>query len=168
MIAHVVGAAAQWPLWITGTLLFGGAVAAMAVPLRWRRACLAVAGVGLVATVATYLVAPAAPPAPGGVTLRIGQPAPGAAVTTPLVVRACAAAMPVPGAGRLLSVSIDGRQVAEVAADTAIVDIAPGAHRLHVELVTADHRAFAPPLAAEESVVVVGNRAPTATGSCQP
>jgi hypothetical protein len=28
-LAHIVGDGPLWPLWLTGTLLFGGAVAAM-------------------------------------------------------------------------------------------------------------------------------------------
>jgi hypothetical protein len=38
MLAHILGGGPVWPLWLTGTLLFGGAVAAMAVPRTLRRA----------------------------------------------------------------------------------------------------------------------------------
>jgi hypothetical protein len=47
MVAHLLGGGPVWPLWVTGTLLFGGAVASMAVPQRLRRACLAVSGAGI-------------------------------------------------------------------------------------------------------------------------
>ncbi len=66
VLAHIVGGGAVWPLWVTGTLLFGGAVATMAVPTTLRRACVAVAGVGLLSTVAVYIALPSAPPAPRG------------------------------------------------------------------------------------------------------
>jgi hypothetical protein len=45
MLAHIIGGGPVWPLWLTGALLFGGAVAAMAVPQALRRVCLGVAGV---------------------------------------------------------------------------------------------------------------------------
>jgi len=68
ILAHIIGGGPVWPLWLTGALLFGGAVAAMAVPHALRRICLAVAGVGLVATVAVYVALPSAPPAPAGLS----------------------------------------------------------------------------------------------------
>jgi hypothetical protein len=156
MMAHIIGGAAVWPLWITGALLFGGGVGATAVSGRRRRACLSVAGVGLAATVAVYAVLPAAPGAPAGVSLRIAAPADGATVTSPLAVRVCAPGSAVPGTGRLLSVSLDGRQVAEVAADSAAVTASAGQHLLRVELVTADHRAYAPPVLTDATVTVTG------------
>lgn len=155
-LAHIVGGGPVWPLWITGALLFGGAVAAMASSGRLRRACLAVCGVGLVATVAVYAAIPAAPPAPAGVSLRIASPAAGATVTSPLAVRVCATGTAVPGSGRLLSVSVDGRQVAEVDSDTAVVTVTPGDHMLRVELVTNTHREYAPPVLTDEAVNVAG------------
>jgi hypothetical protein len=51
----------------------------------------------------------------------------------------------VPGTGRLLSVSVDGRQVDEVNADAAVVTVATGEHTLRVELVTTTHQEYAPP-----------------------
>jgi hypothetical protein len=161
-LAHIVGGGPVWPLWVTGTLLFGGAVAAMAVPTTLRRACLAVAGVGLLSTVAVYIALPSAPPAPRGVSLSIAAPPPGATVTSPLVVRVCATGSSVPGAGRLLSISVDGRQVAEVNADTAAVSVASGEHTLRVELVNSAHREYAPPVLTDETVTVAGYGAPEA------
>ncbi len=125
MVGHIVGGGPVWPLWVTGALLFGGAVAAMAVPKTLRRACLAVAGVGLVSTVVVYTLLPSAPIAPQGLTVRIVAPKPSAAVTSPVLVRVCGGTSNLPGAGRLLSISVDGRQVAEVNADTAVVPLAP-------------------------------------------
>jgi hypothetical protein len=84
VIAHVVGGGPVWTLWITGTLLFGGTVAAMAAPQRLRRLCLGVAGVGLVATVIAYAASPSAPVAPAGVSLAIASPSAGATVGSPV------------------------------------------------------------------------------------
>jgi hypothetical protein len=156
MVAHLLGGGPVWPLWVTGTLLFGGAVASMAVPQRLRRACLAVSGVGLVATIVVYLLLPAAPPAPRGLSLSIAAPPAGATVTSPVVVRVCAGANSVPGAGRLLSISVDVHQVAEVNVGAAAVNVESGEHSLRVKLVTSAHREFAPPVLTEESITVSG------------
>lgn len=165
-LAHIVGGGPVWPLWITGTLLFGGAVAAMAASGRLRRTCLAASGVGLVATVAAYAAIPAAPTAPAGLSLRIASPAAGATVTSPLAVRICASGSAVPGRGRLLSVSVDGRQVAEVNADAAVVTIGTGEHTLRVELVTTTHHEYAPPVLTNETVSVGGTGTLTTPPEC--
>jgi hypothetical protein len=156
MLAHLLGGGPVWPLWVTGTLLFGGAVASMAVPEGMRRACLAVSGVGLVATVVVYVLIPAAPPAPRGLSLGIAVPVDGATVTSPVVVRVCGGTNSIPGAGRLLSVSVDGRQVAEVNANTAAVNVDSGQHIVRVELVTSAHREYAPPVLTNETITVSG------------
>ena len=154
-LAHIVGGGPVWPLWITGTLLFGGAVGTFASNLAARRAFLAVAGVGLVATVAIYVLLPSAPSAPFGLSVRIATPAASATVTSPVLVSVCGTS-DIPGVGRLLSVSIDGRQVAEVDANSAAVTATTGTHTLRVELVTSDHRAYAPPVLTEETITVAG------------
>jgi hypothetical protein len=166
MLAHILGGGPVWPLWITGTVLFGGGVAAMAASGRLRRACLAASGVGLVATVAVYAAIPATPPAPAGVSLRIVSPPADAVVTSPLAVRVCATGSAVPGSGRLLSISVDGRQVAEVDVDAAVVTVARGEHTLRVELVTTSHREYAPPLLTDETVTVGGVGVLTAPPGC--
>jgi hypothetical protein len=165
-LAHIVGGGPAWPLWLTGSLLFGGAVAAMAVP-RMRRACYAVAGVGLVATVVVYVTLPSAPAAPRGVSLRIGSPAAGATVSSPVVLRVCATGSSVPGAGRLLSISVDGRQVAEVNDDGVAVMVASGEHTLRAELVTSTHREYAPPVLTDETITVSGVGVASAPPECQ-
>jgi hypothetical protein len=157
VIAHIVGVGSVWPLWLTGTLLFGGAVGAMFVRrATLHRACLACAIVGLVTTVAVYVLLPAAPAAPPGLSLSIAAPRDGATLTSPVVVRACAGADGVPGAGRLLSISVDGRQVAELHTDTTVINISKGEHRVRVELVTSAHQAYAPPVLTDETITVVG------------
>jgi hypothetical protein len=156
MLAHIIGGGPVWPLWLTGGVLFGGAVAAMAVPQALRRVFLAVAGVGLVATVAVYVALPTAPPAPAGLSLSIAAPAAGATVTSPVVIRVCAGSTTLPGTGRLLNISVDGRQVAEVNAASAAVNVDTGTHTVRVELVTSTHRAFAPPVLTDENITVSG------------
>ncbi len=156
MLAHIVGGGPTWPLWLTGTLLFGGAVAAMAVPQTLRRACLAVALVGLVSTVVVYALLPAAPGAPQGLAIRIVAPTADATVTSPVLVEVCGGASSIPGAGRLLSISVDGRQVAEVDAGAAAVTLAPGTHTIRAELVTTNHIEFAPPVLTDETISVSG------------
>jgi hypothetical protein len=156
MLAHVVGGGPVWPLWLTGTLLFGGAVAAMAVPQARRRACLAIAAVGLVATIAVYLLLPSAPTAPPGLSLSIAAPRDGAIVTSPVVMRVCAGSYSVPGAGRLLSISVDGSQVAEVNTSAAAINVDSGEHIVRVELVTSAHREYAPPVLTDETLTVPG------------
>ena len=155
-LGHVVGGGPVWPLWLTGALLFGGAVAAMAVPESLRRACVATAGVGLVATIVVYTLLPSAPPAPAGLTVRILTPKQSATVTSPVLVRVCGGTSNLPGPGRLLSLSVDGRQVAEVNADTAAVTLAPGTYTLRAELVTTRHLEFAPPVLTDETITVAG------------
>jgi hypothetical protein len=157
VIAHIVGGGSVWPLWLTGTLAFGGAVAAMFVRRpTLHRACVTSALVGLVTTIAVYVLLPGAPAAPSGLSLSIAVPRDGATVTSPVVVRACAGAVRVPGAGRLLSISVDGRQVAELQTDTAAINISNGEHSLRVELVTSAHQAYAPPVLTDETVTVSG------------
>jgi hypothetical protein len=89
-------------------------------------------------------------------------------VTSPLTVRVCASGSTVPGSGRLLSVSIDGHQVAEVNADAAVMTAAAGEHTLRVELVTSNHREYAPPVLTDETVSVTGAGALTTPPACTP
>jgi hypothetical protein len=157
VIAHIVGGGSAWPLWLTGALLFGGAVGALFVRRpTLHRPCMTSAIVGLVTTIAVYVLLPGPPGAPRGLSLSIAAPRDGATVTSPVVVRACAGADRVPGAGRLLSISVDGRQVAELQSGTAAIDISTGEHSLRVELVTSAHQAFAPPMLTDETVNVSG------------
>jgi hypothetical protein len=153
-------------LWITGTILFGGALATMASPERWRRACLAVAGIGMVSTVAVYALLPSAPSAPLGLGLRIASPAPGRIVTSPVLVTVCGGTTRPPGPGQLLSVSVDGRQVAEVRGNTVAVPVTSGHHTLRVELVTGQHMEYAPPVLTDETISVSGIAPPPSAPGC--
>jgi hypothetical protein len=62
----------------------------------------------------------------------------------------------VPGAGRLLDISVDGRLVAEVSRDTASITAASGEHTVRVELVTSAHREYAPPVVTDQTIAVSG------------
>ena len=155
LVAHVVTGGPEGLLWPTSIAMFGGLVAAVAWPQR-RTAAAAVGAAGLVATVLIYATWPSAPLAPAGVDLGLASPAPGSSVTSPVPVTVCTAQGPAPGPGRLLSVSVDGAQVVESRQSTVSLTLAPGAHQLQVQLLTADHRAFAPPIVADASVLVTG------------
>ena len=156
MLAHILGSGSPWPLWITAGVLLGGAVAAMFAPPRWHRLCVALAVVGGIATILVYVLVPGAPAAPPGLSLHIAAPVAGATVTSPVVLRVCDGATSVPGAGRLMDISVDGRLVAEVSRDTASITAAAGEHTVRVELVTSAHREYAPPVVTDETIAVSG------------
>ncbi|MDQ6847442.1 MAG: hypothetical protein M3019_07660 [Candidatus Dormibacteraeota bacterium] len=156
VLGHIVGGGLVWPLWVTGSLLFGGAVGAMAVAQTLRRACLAIAAIGLISTVIVYTLLPSAPIAPRGLTVRIVAPKASATVTSPVLVRVCGDTSNLPGAGRLLSISVDGRQVAEVDADSAAVALAAGTYTLRAALVTTKHLEYAPPVLTDETITITG------------
>lgn len=166
MLAHIVGGGPTWPLWITSALLFGGLVGATSRRATLRRPSLAVAAVGLVSTVVVYVTMPAAPSAPRGVSLRIVAPPPGAVVSVPVVVHVCDGGSALPGGGRMLSYSVDGRQLLESRDALTALGLSPGRHRLRVELVTSDHREFAPPVLAQQDFTVSGYTASVTASSC--
>jgi hypothetical protein len=156
VLAHILGGGPLWPQWVAGGVgLVGlvGAFEARSQALRRISAVLAVAG--LLTMVGACAALPSSPSAPN-VSLRIVQPAANSVVRTPVLVTVCADGSSVPGAGRLLTVLVDGRQVIEVDADSAAVPLSIGQHTLRVELVTRDHREFAPPVLTDEVVDVVG------------
>jgi hypothetical protein len=156
MLAHIVGSGSPWQLWITAGVMFGGAVAAMFARQRWHRACVTLAVVGGIATILVYVLIPGAPAAPAGLSVHIAAPVAGATVTSPVLLRVCDGATSVPGAGRLLDISVDGRLVAEVSRDTASITAASGEHTVRAELVTSAHREYAPPVVTEETIAVSG------------
>jgi hypothetical protein len=163
VLAHVVspGGPPLYASWLASLALFGGAFAAFVwwrEPSR-RAAFVSVGGVGLVASGALLVVQPSAPLRPG-YGIQLAGPRQGAA-TSPVVLRVCAvdavvSPAPVPGPGRLLLVSVDGRQVAEVRASTVTVSMSAGEHRVAAQLITSDHRAFVPPITASTTVTVGG------------
>jgi hypothetical protein len=67
----------------------------------------------------------------------------------------------------MLAVLVDGTPVGTQASPVFAVEMTPGVHRLGVELVTAEHRAFSPPLAVTETLRVGHGRGPLASvGAC--
>lgn len=156
MLAHIVGGGPVWPQWVAGSVGLVGLIGALeARSQALRRVSAVVAGAGMLAMMGACAALPSAPAAPN-LSLRIVQPAPDSIVHSPVLVTVCADGAVVPGAGRLLTVLVDGRQVVEVNADSAAVQISSGQHTLRVELVTSDHREFAPPVLTDENVDVVG------------
>jgi hypothetical protein len=147
--------------WLVAAVLAGSAaVAVLGRSPRLRIAGLVAAIAAGSTTVALWILTPLAP-SPPGYALRFGSPVASAAVSSPVDVEVCGrmadgTSAAVPGPGRLVSMSVDGRQVAERAGGTLILEITPGSHRIRAEVLTADHRQFSPPLAIETSVVVVG------------
>jgi hypothetical protein len=139
---------------------------------RLGRRC-AVSALGVLATAAWLAVALQ----PSGTTrpdyrLRLAAPNPGAESTSPVEVHVCAlaadgSAAPLPRPGRLLAVLLDDTPVATYGSAVFAERMPPGVHRLRVELVTARHRAFKPPLAVTVAVRANARRGPLAApGRC--
>jgi hypothetical protein len=93
-------------------------------------------------------------------------------LTNPVEIHVCAltaggSPAPLPGAGRMLAVLVDDIPVGTRTSPVLALELPPGRHRLGVELVTAEHRAFSPPLAADVTVRVGPGRGPlAAAGAC--
>lgn len=138
---------------------------------RWRwlgvLLCLFGAGAGLsMVVVASGTVRP-------DDRLRLVAPdSTSAELTSPVEVHVCAttaAGSPavLPGPARRLAVLVDGTPVGTQASPVFAMELAPGVHRLGVELVTAGHRAFSPPLSVTVTVRVGAGRGPlAAAGAC--
>ncbi len=156
MLAHIVGGGPVWPQWVAGGVGLLGLIGALeARSQALRRVGGVVACAGLLTMVGACAALPSAPAAPN-LSLRIAQPLAGSVVHSPVLVTVCANGAIIPGAGRRLSVLVDGRQVIEVNSESAAVQLGPGRHTIRVELVTIDHREFAPPVLTDEDVDVVG------------
>lgn len=171
MVAHIVapGGMPWFASWLASLAMFGGVLAA-AVWWRHRvrrRAGLGVMSAGLLATVAVLAQQPSVPIAPGyGITV-VAAPA----ATSPMLVRVCGVGVgatphTIPGSGRLLRVLVDGRQAAELRTDTVALVMGTGRHHISAELITADHRAFAPPVTADRMVTVSGTGPIPAAPAC--
>lgn len=161
LTAHVLAPSGA-PLvasWLAALALFGGALGVVAwwQRRRWRAVCTTVAGAGLVASAALLVAQPSAPLRPGyGIALVDARLA-----TSPVVLRVCGVfaattTPPVPGPGRLLLVTVDGRQAAEVRSSTVVLSLPAGSHHLTAQLLTSDHRAFVPPVTTDLTVTVTG------------
>ena len=160
-LAHVVTAGSGPGLiaWLPA----GVAMAAILVfgfgPRRFRRVAALLTGAGL-ATVVLLDVFASSPPSPPGYALTI-VPAAGIRVTSPFTVVACGRAadhssVPVPGGDRVISVSLDGREVFSTTASRVLLTASVGSHRVRVEVLTRDHVEFQPVLAVDAQIVVTG------------
>lgn len=151
----------------------GVAIAAIVVfafgPRRLRRASAVLAATGLGTVLLLDVLAPS-PPAPPGYALVV-LPTAGSHVTSPFAVAACGrsgsgASVLAPGGDRVLSVALDGREVASTTASSLLLSAPQGFHRLRVEVLTRDHVEYQPPLFAEVQIVVTGPAAAATPPPC--
>jgi hypothetical protein len=148
--AHVVAPStvAGWVPWLAAALMYASALA-LAVARRGRRALLTAGGLGVAGTVAALALTPTVPAAPGyALRLAVAGDRP---LTSPVLVTVCGrrpdgSAVAVPDPQTLLAVFLDGRQVLETRRSPVAVEAGAGAHRLRVEVLTAGHVEFRPPL----------------------
>jgi hypothetical protein len=157
---HVIAPSALpgWAPWLAAALMYGSALA-LAASRRGRVALLTAGGLGVAGTVAALVLTPGVPAAPN-YALRLAVPA-SHPLTSPVPVTVCGrrpdgTAVTVPDAQTLLTVFLDGRQVLETRRPIA-VQAGAGAHELRVELLTAGHLEFRPPVEARLKVVVTGD-----------
>jgi hypothetical protein len=170
VIAHIVGPGRLpwYAAWLASLAMFGGVLLAL---VWWRlrtrrRVGLGLMAAGLLANAVVLALQPSVPIAPGyGITLAGARQ-----TTSPVLLRVCATAgataPALPGNGRLLLVLVDGRQVAELHSDTVALPMSTGRHRVSAQLLTSDHRAFAPAVTTAATVTVTGSGALPATPSC--
>lgn len=172
MIAHIVAPGFPWfASWLASVAMFAGVVVALVWwRLRTRRRIgIALAAAGVVGNAVLLGLQPSVPVSPGyGISVAAAEQA-----ASPVPVRVCgvatdSSAAAVPGADRLLLLLVDGRQVAEVRSDVVAVPMSTGRHRITAELITADHRAFVPPVTAEAMVTVSGPGALSVAPPCGP
>jgi len=147
-----------WAPWLAAAVMYGSALALL-LARRGRGMLVAAGALGLAGTGAVFALGPTVPAAPGYV-ITLALPGAGAR-TSPLPVSVCGrrtdgTAAAVPGAGNLLTVFVDGRQVLETRRTPLAVELAGGSHELRVEVLTDDHREFRPPLDARLRVTVAG------------
>ena len=171
IVAHIVtpGGPPLYASWLASLALFGGALGSLVWwrQVRRRSVLVAISGAGLIATAVLLVVQPSAPVRPGYGIALVGA----RAATSPVVVRACGidavvSSAPVPGPDRLLLISVDGRQRAEIHGGTVALPLPAGDHRVVAELITADHRAFVPPITASMDVTVTGPGPLPAASTC--
>ncbi len=157
---HVVAPSAlpAWAPWLAAALMYGGALA-LAISRRGRGVLAIAAALGLGGTVAALVLSPTVPASPG-YALAVAVP-PARPLTSPVTVAVCGrmpdgSAAAVPGAGDLLTVFLDGRQVLETPRSPLGVVAAPGDHEIRVEVLAPGHRRFRPPLDVRLRVSVEG------------
>jgi hypothetical protein len=171
-LAHVVtsGTGPGLVAWLPAAIVFVGAAVVGFAPRRYRRMGGGLAGVGVAGLLAANVFAASSPTSPG-YSIRLLTPAQDAEVASPVPVTVCGrtasgAPAAVPGAGKLLSIFVDGRQTFEAAKANVGVLVPPGPHDLRVEVLTGDHREFSPVVDASVHVVVTGSAPLPRTPSC--
>ena len=142
---------------------------ALAASRRGRVALLAAGGLGVAGTVAALALTPTVPAAPD-YAVRLAVPA-SRPLTSPVPVTVCGrgpdgSSVTVPDAQTLLTVLLDGRQVLETRRAPVAVDVGAGTHELRVEVLTAGHVEFRPPLDARLWVTVAGHGPMPAAAPC--
>ncbi|MBV9100520.1 MAG: hypothetical protein JOZ46_04265 [Candidatus Dormibacteraeota bacterium] len=173
MTAHVlVGSPVPQALqWLAAVLLFGGALAAVALRSRTRRAAACVvAALGAAGTAAAWTLA-AVQPGPAPYALRITAPADGARASSPLTLTVCGVrgdgtTVPATDPTHYLVVFVDGHEVATVDQWQFAEVLSPGAHTLAVQLVTPVHHAFNPPATTAIRVDIVSEAPAPAPVAC--
>ncbi len=173
MIAHVLtGSPVPLALqWLAAGLLFGGALGAVALHSRRRRAvALALGCAGLGGTVASLVLA-AVQPGPAPYAIRIAAPLSGSTVSSPVVLTVCGvlpdgSSVDATDSQHYLVVFVDGHEVPTVDVWRFAERLTPGEHALRVELVTPQHHAFNPPATASATVTVAAGAPGTPTPSC--
>ena len=161
MLAHIVVPWATLPLlgaWAAVVLGVLAGLVLLIADLHHRRLG---AVVLLVFAAASAAVGAITPWPPGAAPYRVSvvSPSAGEQVTSPLAITVCGrnpdgSAAAVPGADRVVSVSVDGRQVLSAASDSLAVFLRPGSHRVRVEVLTARHVRFSPPDFVDVAVTV--------------
>ncbi|HEX3605341.1 MAG TPA: hypothetical protein VH134_05430 [Candidatus Dormibacteraeota bacterium] len=159
-LAHIAppSSVPGWAPWLAALVMYGSAIALL-LARRGRRFLLAAGVFGLGGTAAVLALSPTVPAAPG-YAISLALPG-GGERTSPLLVSVCGrrpdgSGAAVPGAGNLLTVFLDGRQVLETRRTPVAVEAPAGAHLLRVEVLTDDHREFRPPLDSRLALRVAG------------
>ncbi len=163
-LAHIVvpGGLPAVAAWVIAAILVGGLLGALYTHGRLRLLAISVAAAAAVVSVlaAVGVLLPGAPSSQGLSIALLTQPgAPD--VTAPVSLRVCGwdaggAAVAMPGGGRLVAVSVDGRLQAESTQPDVSLILATGAHDLSAEILTSDHRELSPPLVTTLHVRVSG------------
>ena len=157
-----------WAPWLAAALMYASALA-LAALRRGRGVLLTAGGLGVAGTVAVLALNPTVP-APPGYSISLAVPA-ASPLTSPVLLTVCGrrpdgSQVGVPDPGNLITVFVDGRQVLELQRSPVGVAAGAGPHELRVEVLTAGHREFRPPLDARLRVVVDGTGPLTTAGGC--
>jgi hypothetical protein len=159
-----------WAPWLAAALMYASALA-LAVARRGRWVLLTAGGLGAGGTVAVLALSPTVPASPGysiSLALSAAQP-----LTSPVLLTVCGrrpdgSPVGVPDHGNLITVLLDGRQVLETQRSPVAVVAGAGAHEVRVEVLTAGHREFRPPLDARLRILVEGTGPLPVQAGCPP